>query len=84
LIRLLHGRQAHTAQIRDQLLRDLSAELASERDLLRRRRSGAGHLRGERRFGRNVGGVRREVVDDDAIGPSELRALVTLALSYLG
>jgi hypothetical protein len=40
-------------------------------------------LGGERRFGRDTGRVAREIMDDDAIGPGELLALVALAVGHL-
>jgi hypothetical protein len=79
-----HGRQPHLAQLRYEIGGDLSAQLAAKLDPLRRRRRGAGHLRGERGFGRHLGGICRDIVDDDAIRPGELRALVALALRDLG
>ena len=79
-----HRRQTHAAQLRHQLLGNLSTEPTADLELLRRRRGGAGQLGRERRFGRHLGRVRREVMDDDALGPSELLALVALPLGDLG
>ena len=84
LTRRLHRRQPHTLQIRHQLLGDLSAQLAADLALLRGRQDGTSQLGGERRFGRDIGGVAREIMDDDAIRPGQLRALVSLPLGHLG
>jgi hypothetical protein len=77
-------RQPHALEIGHELLCDLGAEPAADLELLGRRRAGGGHLGRERRIGRHLGGIRGEIVDDDAVGPGELCALVALALRDFG
>lgn len=59
---------------------DLIAELLGYLQLFCGRwRAGNGFLGGKSRFRRDLGRVRRKVIDDDAIGPGKLLALVCLA-----
>ncbi|WP_324877590.1 hypothetical protein, partial [Methylocaldum sp.] len=77
----LHGRKPHVPDLRDQLLRDLSAQPAAGADLLRRLRHRVfdGSAR-ESGLGRGVSRGCRKVMDDDAIGLGDPFALIRLTL----
>jgi hypothetical protein len=79
----INGRDpARLAQIRDELLRHLGPHLLGDLELFGRGLAGA--FPGERRFRRDVVGVRGEIIDKDAIGSGERRPRVSLSVGDLG